>query len=142
MRLIRYQPTCNVRPRRITRASSLAPAAGFGEGTWVPRVDVRETEKEFVIEADLPGFGKDQVKIDLEDNVLTISAEKEQATEENREGYHRVERRHGSFKRSFIVPDSVDAGKIGARSADGVLTVTLPKVREKQGARIRNIKIR
>jgi HSP20 family protein len=108
----------------------------------VPQVDVRETEKEFIVEADLPGFKKDQVNVSLEDDILTISAEKEHSEEENREGYHRVERRHGSFRRSFTMPDIVDRDKIKADSSDGVLTVHLPKVKEKQGSRIKNIKIR
>lgn len=141
MTLIRYRPRTAMFPRRSLPFRAMMES-GMANDTWVPQVDVRETEKEFVIEADLPGFGKDQVRIDLEDDVLTIRAEKDQAAEENREGYHRVERRHGSFKRSFMVPDSVAADKIGAKSEDGVLTVTLPKVKEKQGARVRSIKIR
>ena len=142
MTLIRYRPTTSMFPWRSSFPFSSMTKSGIGEGTWVPQVDVRETEKEFLIEADLPGFSKDQVKLSLEDDVLSISAEREHSNEEEREGYHRVERRHGTFRRSFIVPESIDRNKISANSADGVLTVTLPKVKDKQGTRIKNIKIR
>jgi HSP20 family protein len=96
-------------------------------GMIVPAVDISETEDALVLHAELPGLKKDQVKITIEDGVLTIAGEKNFETEEKKKDYHRVERRFGSFHRSFTLPNNVDHGKAKAEFADGVLTVTLPK---------------
>ena len=121
--------------------------------SWSPRSDVRETEQAYVIEAELPGVPKDGIKIEVKDNVLTISGKKETKKEwceetkgeekdgekkEKKEGeeekeeakkpiWHRMERTYGSFQRSFALPEGVDATKIAAASKDGILTITVPK---------------
>ncbi len=97
---------------------------------WSPDVDIHETEDSFVVKAELPGLTKDDVKITLRDDVLTIRGEKKQEKETKKENYHRIERNYGAFHRSFTLPTSVRSDKIEATYEDGVLTLTLPKVEE------------
>jgi len=95
-----------------------------------PLMDVKETKDEFVITAEIPGVSKDDVKISIVNNQLTIKGEKKCEKKENDEKYHRVERAYGSFQRSFTLPNLVDSNKIKASFKDGVLTVILPKKEE------------
>ncbi len=95
---------------------------------WLPAVDVFEEKDAVRIMAELPGVRPDEVRISLENNVLTIRGEKRQVAEEHTERVHRYERTYGTFERSFTVPTSIDADHIKARYEDGVLTLTLPKV--------------
>ncbi len=97
-------------------------------GSWMPAVDVLEESDTVRIAAELPGVKPEDVKISLENGVLTICGQKHQVAEEKTERVHRYERTYGSFERSFRVPESVDADKIRAGFENGVLTVTLPKV--------------
>ena len=90
-------------------------------------VDVREDDDHFYFVAELPGLSKDDIEVTLEDGVLTISGEKKDDREENKEGYHLRERRYGKFSRSFRLPTEVDPNKVGAHLKDGVLSVTLDK---------------
>jgi HSP20 family protein len=96
-------------------------------GAWIPPVDVTEDNDTVRITAELPGIGPEDVKINLENNVLTISGEKTQETREEGRRPQRYERVYGSFERSFTVPSSVDAERIEATCDNGVLAVTLPK---------------
>jgi HSP20 family protein len=96
-------------------------------GQWVPSVDVTEDKDAVQIMAELPGVKAEDVKISLENNVLTIRGEKRQVAEENAERVHRYERYYGVFERSFTVPTTVDADHIKASYDLGVLTVRLPK---------------
>lgn len=95
---------------------------------WVPPVDVLEDKDAVQIAVELPGVKADDVKISLENGVLTIRGEKQQAAEEKTEHVHRYERSYGVFERSFTVPTTVDADHIQASYELGVLTVRLPKV--------------
>ena len=97
------------------------------EATWVPPVDISEDTDGIRILAEVPGVKPEDVKISLENNVLTIKGSKQQLTEERNERVHRYERTYGSFERSFTLPATVDAGHIKATYEHGVLTVTLPK---------------
>ena len=90
------------------------------------RTDISDKGDAFVLEADLPGFKKDDIKIDLENDRLTIKAERHSEHEDNRNGYVRRERHFGSFERSFDV-SGIDTSSIRANYTDGVLTLTLPK---------------
>ena len=94
---------------------------------WVPSVDVSETEGEYQIKAEIPDVKKENVKVTLEDGVLTIQGERKQEQEEKGKKYHRVERSYGSFARSFTLPDLVDEEKVKAEFKDGVLNLLLPK---------------
>jgi HSP20 family protein len=98
--------------------------------SWSPRADVIENGESYVIKAELPGVSKNDVKITLRENVLTIKGEKKQEKEEKDHNYHRIERSYGSFERSFSLPSNVKHDKIDAAFKDGVLIVTLPKAEE------------
>ncbi len=99
---------------------------------WRPRVDVRETEKEYLIHADLPGLDKEQVDIELDNGTLTISGERNFEKKEENEQYHRIERGYGRFMRSFSVPENLDPATISAKFEKGVLEVSIPKPVEKK----------
>jgi HSP20 family protein len=94
---------------------------------WTPTVDISETDGEYQIKAEIPDVRKEDVKVKLEDGVLTIQGERKQEKEEKGKRYHRVERSYGSFVRSFSLPDLVDEEKVKAEFRDGVLNLHLPK---------------
>jgi HSP20 family protein len=94
---------------------------------WVPSVDVSETNGEYQIKAEIPDVKKEDVKVTLEDGVLTIQGERKQEKEDKGKKYHRVERTYGSFVRSFTLPDLVDEEKVKAEFKDGILKLQLPK---------------
>jgi HSP20 family protein len=102
---------------------------GFGTG-WIPAVDVEESADEYLIRAEMPGLKKEDVKISLQENVLTISGEKKSEAKSDNKRYHRLERTYGSFQRSFSLPEPIKADKIGASFKDGVLEVKIPKSEE------------
>jgi HSP20 family protein len=92
-----------------------------------PKVEVSEDKKAYEISAELPGVEEKDVKLTLQDDVLTVSGEKKSEREEKEEGYHVSERSYGSFQRSFRLPDDVNADKISAKFDKGVMTITLPR---------------
>lgn len=94
---------------------------------WSPMADISEDENEYIIKAELPELKKEDVKVTVENGVLTISGERNFEKEEKKKKYHRVERAYGRFVRSFALPDNADASKVRADFKDGVLTVHLPK---------------
>lgn len=94
---------------------------------WAPLVDITEDEKEFLFKAELPGLKKEEIKVAVNDGVLTVSGERKTEKEEKTKRYHRVERAYGKFERSFALPEKADAAKIAADFKDGVLQVHLPK---------------
>ncbi len=98
--------------------------------SWLPRADVIENGDAYIIKTELPGVDKNDVKITVRDNVLTLKGEKKQEKEEKGHNFHRVERSYGTFERSFSLPTGVKNDKIDAAYKDGVLTITLPKVEE------------
>jgi HSP20 family protein len=102
----------------------------WSEGVWNPSVDVSETKDNVLIKAEMPGLIKDDVKISVQDNMLTLSGEKKQEKEEKETNYHRIESSYGAFSRSFTLPTSVKSDKIKATYKDGVLSITLPKIEE------------
>jgi HSP20 family protein len=102
-------------------------------------MDVEETENEYRIKADLPEVKKNDVKINLEDGVLTIEGERRQEKEDKNKKFHRVERSYGKFVRRLTVPSDVAQDRISAAFADGVLTVDLPKA---PSAKPKNIEVK
>jgi len=94
---------------------------------WSPLVDISEDDKEYLVKAELPDIKKEDIKLNVHDNVLSISGERKYEKEEKSKKYHRVERAYGSFLRSFTLPEDADAGKISAECKDGMLKVHLPK---------------
>ena len=107
---------------------------------WSPAVDVRETDNEFIVSAELPGLTQDDVYITIENGVLSLSGEKKEEREEGKadSGRYVLERRYGRFQRSFSLPRGVATDNISAKFSDGILTVTLPKAAT---AKPRQIKI-
>jgi HSP20 family protein len=110
------------------------PSNGHGgkawRGAWMPAVDMHESPHDFILKVELPGFSKDDVQVELKDNVLTLKGERKFDADVKQEHYHRVERRYGAFRRSFKLPVLVAAEKAQASFKDGVLELKLPKVEE------------
>src|SRR5919197_4510569 len=108
-----------------------APGGNGGETRmlrrWVPAMDLVETDDHFVLRADLPGLSEDDVSIELEDRVLTVSGERKAEHKDRQEGYYRVERAFGSFARSLTLPEGVDPHAVQASFDRGVLEVRIPK---------------
>ena len=98
--------------------------------SWIPAVDVNETETEFLLSADMPGLDKKDVSIDIHDVVITIEGERAIDNEKSTDDYRIRERQLGSFNRSFRLPDNVNEVKVAAKFKNGVLKVTLPKTKE------------
>lgn len=94
---------------------------------WAPAVDVQETDKEYLVKADLPDVKKEDVRVEFEDGVLTVEGERKQEKEEKGKKFHRVERAYGKFVRRFSLPSGVDGANVKAEFKDGVLNVHLPK---------------
>ena len=107
---------------------------------WTPRVDIVEDEKEIVVKAELPEMKKEDVKVAVDEGVLTISGERRLEKEEKNKKYHRIETEYGSFLRSFTLPAAVIADKVTADFKDGMLKVHLPK-ETKPGAKAVEIKV-
>jgi HSP20 family protein len=108
---------------------------------WQPLVDIYEEEDKFVIKAEIPEVKKEDISINLENNVLTIKGERKMEKEEKKENYHRAERFYGMFQRSFTLPGIVDQDKIKANLENGVLTLEIPKKEEVKPKKIEiNIK--
>lgn len=103
---------------------------------WRPAVDIKEEENRFVILADVPGIDPKDIEVTMEDGVLTLKGERSTQTEEEREGYKRIERARGTFYRRFSLPDSADAEGIKAKGKDGVLEIGIPKHERVQPRRI------
>ena len=118
------------------------PFRDFGftsANTWVPPVDIFQNgDHELVLKAELPEMARENIDLTVENGTLTIGGNKKLATDVKEEQFHHIERRYGSFSRSFSLPQTVDAGKVSADYKDGVLTVRLP-LREE--AKPRQIKV-
>ena len=106
----------------------------FGDGNgglkladWFPQVDITEDDKEYLIKADLPEMKKDEIKVNVENGVLSVSGERKTEKEEKHKKFHRIERSYGTFMRSFALPDDADGAKVAAEFKEGVLRVHLPK---------------
>ena len=98
--------------------------------SWMPTVDISETEQGFEIHAELPGVKESDLNVSVTDNQLTIKGEKQAEEKTDDKNFHRVERRYGSFQRSFTLPRQVDTSEIKAGYKDGILTLTIPKAED------------
>jgi len=116
------------------------PTTAQGLAVWAPAVDVRETNDELHVTAELPGLKPEDVNVTVENGVLTISGEKKQEIQEGKEdeNYYLFERRYGRFERSFTLPRTVNADQVKARFENGILTVSLPKA---EAAKPRKVQI-
>jgi HSP20 family protein len=137
MNLIRYNSALNnYAPTSFSNLidrffnDSLARSGGSAY-SFVPRVDILEEDKSFEIHVAVPGMNKDDFKIDLSDNYLTISGARKNSRENKEDNFHLVEIQYGTFSRSFTLPENVDANKISAKYVNGILEVTIPKDEKK-----------
>jgi HSP20 family protein len=145
MALIRWEPAREVASlqqemNRLFSSFFDTPAPGAGNGEtlrrWVPAMDLVETDDAFVLKADLPGLDENDVKLEVEDNVLTVAGERKAEHEEKREGYYRVERAYGAFRRSLTLPEGVDPEAVTAGFSKGVLSVRIPKPEDRKPRRV------
>ena len=109
--------------------------------TSMPAVNIKEDDKSFVLDLAVPGIDKKDLKIEIHEDVLTISSENKNEKEENHDGFKRREFSYSSFCRSFYLPENVNKDKIGANYKDGILTVELPKQEEEKAKLSREVKI-
>ena len=134
MALVRWSPVSQLAGMEIDRLNQMFNELyqdNFARGGWSPAVDIYETEgREVVIKAELPEMKREDISVTFENNVLTIEGERKLDSAVTREQYHRLERVHGAFRRSFTLPASVDSAQAQATYQDGVLTVTLPRREE------------
>ena len=145
MALVRWDPTRELdslqgEMNRLFSTFFDTPKTGGNGGArrWIPPMDLVETQDHFVLKADLPGMGEQDVSIELENNVLTIAGERKTEHEEQHEGFYRLERATGSFSRALTLPEGIDAEAVTAAFDNGVLTVRIPKPEQ---AKPRKVKI-
>lgn len=134
--ITRYNPFKELEEmeHRLSTLFGRAPVKRNGErkeamtvAEWAPLVDITEDDKEYLIKAEVPEVKKEDVKVSVQDDVLSISGERKSEKEETGKKYHRVERAYGSFYRSFTLPEDADGSKVAAEFKDGMLRVHLPK---------------
>jgi HSP20 family protein len=142
MALVRWEPfrelaaLQNEMGRWMSQLSGVSPTNGTNSSTWLPAVDVWETESELVLSFDLPGMAEDDIAVELEDNVLTVSGSRERTSEHSSDRFYRFERRYGTFSRSVTLPAGVQEDAIKAAYENGVLEVRIPKPEEAKPRRI------
>ena len=105
-------------------------------GEWAPNLDLSETKDAVLVKLETPGMDPKDIRLELEDGMLTVKGEKKQEKVEKDERYHRVERSYGAFTRTVRLPSAVDAGKVTAVFKNGLLTVTMPKTAAAKGTAI------
>ena len=143
MALVRWEPFRELtalqdemgRWMNVLSGGTATPGNGH-TSTWLPAVDVWETDSELVLSFDLPGIPEDKIAVELDDNVLTVSGERERTQEHSSERFYRFERRYGNFSRSVTLPAGVTEDDISANYKDGVLEVRVPKPEEQKPKRI------
>jgi HSP20 family protein len=141
MNLVRFEPWSLF--DQMQRDYSRLPGRNFGRSDvetpvsdWVPAVDIIEEEDRFLLRADVPGVTPAEIDVSMEDGVLTIAGDRQIEKHEDAEGVRRFERVSGRFHRRFSLPETADAEGIAARSANGILEVSIPKLPEVQPRRI------
>ena len=131
MTITRWTPIhdlASVEVDRLNRMFNTVFGEPFGSGSWSPAVDIYEAPNhDLVVKAEVPAVKKEDIKVTVEQNVLTIEGERKFESEVSRDQYHRLERGFGSFRRSFTLPTTIDASNVQASYVDGVLTITLPQ---------------
>ncbi len=134
MAIVRWEPAGELASMEIDRLNRMFSdfyGEAFSRSAWVPPVDIYETDQhEVVLKAELPEMKREDISVSFENGVLTLKGERTFEQETKKERYHRVERRHGAFSRSFTLPNTVDASGISAAYKDGILTIRLPQREE------------
>ena len=143
MALVRWEPTRELHSiqqemNRLFNTFFDAPATGGSGGArrWVPAMDLVETDDHFVLRADLPGLEEGDVKIEVNENVLTVSGERRFEHEAKKDGFYRLERGAGRFERSLTLPEGVDFDAIAATFDKGVLEIRVPKPEQRKPRRV------
>lgn len=138
MSIVRWEPLREFEDffRRYSAPRYRGAGDTNGEVDWTPVANITETGKEYLIKAELPETKREDVKITLQNGVITISGERKQVKEDKDENTLRIESFYGTFSRSFVLPDNVNTGAIHAESKDGVLTVHIPKTPETKPQKI------
>ena len=142
MTIVRWEPlrelgTLQTEMNRLFNTVFDGPTpSGATMRRWMPAMDLVESGEEFVLRADLPGMGEDDIKLEFEDGTLTVSGERKAEHEAKGEGFYRVERATGAFSRSLTLPKGVDPESVTARFDRGVLEVRIPKPAERKPRRI------
>ena len=137
--LVRWEPfreLASLQTEMGRLMNGLFEGPGRAIQTWVPALDVWETENDIVYAFDLPGLAESEISIEVADDTLTVSAEREKVAEEQSDRFYRFERRYGSFSRAVGLPQGVDESKIVASYTDGVLEVRVPKPEEAKPRKI------
>lgn len=132
MALVKFEPLKELETlnERMQRYFDDFPSFGLDFSTsFSPRIDISDDEKNVYVEAEIPGVNKDDLKITLKDNILTIKGEKKIEKEKKEKNYYRSERSYGSFQRSFTLPVDVDSNKIDAKYNDGTLILKMEKLK-------------
>ena len=143
MRLVRYNPWTMLDELHNTLGGFVLPVekpagnGGFESVSWSPAVDVHEEPSRFVLRLDLPGIDLDNVELTVERGVLTVKGERNEERKSDSQGCHRVERVHGTFKRSFSLPETADSDSVEASYDRGVLEIVLAKKEQAQPRKIR-----
>lgn len=134
MNLIKWDPFRELEDvsNRLNRVfgrplARMEPNEMFTVADWTPSADISETDTAYLIKAEIPGVNKEDVKVTIQDGMLTIQGERKMEKEEKDKKFHRIERSYGSFMRSFRVPEDADESAVKAEFKDGVLNVTLNK---------------
>jgi HSP20 family protein len=107
-----------------------------GERAWMPAIDVVRDDGNLLVRADIPGIKPEEIKVEVENDILTVSGEREEKKEEKDKQYLRRERRYGSFSRSMALPPGVEAKKIKANTHDGIVEVTIPLPKEPEKGKV------
>jgi HSP20 family protein len=121
--------------------SSIFDTRSAGTREFAPQIEIRETDKNFVIEAELPGLTRKDFKLTVENNTLILEGEKKLSNEEKKQGYYRSERAYGTFRRSFRMTDELDSRNINADFSNGVLNIEIPKAEKAKPKQI-EVKVR
>jgi len=139
MSLIRWAPFGDVdtlfnplMPNALANWQRLAALGNGKKLDWAPSADISETDKEYVIRAELPAVKKEDIQVTVDDGMITIKGERKQQKEDKSEKFHRMESFYGSFERCFSLPENVNADAVRCESKDGILTVHIPKTEAPQ----------
>jgi HSP20 family protein len=141
MNLVRFQPwsVADLIQRDFNRPNTPCLNGDYGQtpsANWVPAVDIIEEKDSFVLRADLPGVTPEHIEVSMDDGVLDVAGERRIEGQEDSDGLRRIERVSGRFHRRFSLPETADAERIAAKSTNGILEVTIPKLPEVQPRRV------
>ena len=134
MNMIQYDPWRKLQQLQREMGTLFDPLLGttdenatIATSDWVPAVDIKEEDTQFLVVADIPGVAPENIEVKMENGMLSIKGERKEEHKEEKEGYQRIERSYGSFHRRFTLPETADPEGITAKSNNGLLEVTIPK---------------